>query len=367
MEEIRAFLEANKIFSANEFAKEKVYPQVFRLQDLLSENPWVTQWLESQGDVAAPGHLQPFNIAVWMHGRWEAVGHDAALTELETAIAVPGPIIPFEVMLFDGLSFASSDEAECFKFDNDVELGALELHSDELVFPALDEFPLKCILMDKRQQSDTFGERCLDICRLLTLVRPKGQAVQPKLFTKAWRKNAPFPQGRDMGFPRRPKMRLQAPVIAWELESTNALLGDFMRLAPQNQERVRTVLDHYSFVGSNVTLVEAAIHMRICIEAILMQSDKGDNTHKVSRRGAHMLGGDLNQRLEHCNLLIQAYRAGSSAVHSAEVNRKELKDWDQIQDVLRKLVRCWFDAGAPFLTAEQWKHVELGAEFPPDA
>jgi len=364
MDKIRAFLESDEIFSTKGFAMDYVNRKIFRLAEILSEESRISMWLKTQGDVTAPGHLHPYHIAVWMHGRCDIVGIDAALTELESAVAAPGPIIPIEAMLFDGLKFASSDEVVSFEFSNGIEFTARELSDEHFVFPSLDEFPLACILLETRESSDTFGERCLDICRMLSLVRSSDEAVQPNLFTKGWRKSAPFPQGRDIGYPRRPKMLLQSPVIAMEIRGADNLLQKFEKLSPKTRERIRTVLDHFSFAGSNVTLVEAAVHIRICLEAILMQSDKGDNAYKVSRRGAQMIGGELSQRLYNCKLLTKAYKAGSDAVHGAEVKSQERENWGQIQNVLRQLVRCWFDAGAPKLSSEQWVSIELGGSFP---
>lgn len=365
MDQIREVLKSEPIASTRNFEITYLHPQLVRLEKALLESAFVLSWLKDQCDVADVGYLHPIHVAIWLHDRSQFVGVDVALSELEAVVRKADGVCPVDVMLFDSLGFASSNEVVSFDFVNGISLTALELHEDNLVFPAIDEFPLTCVLTDGHESSGNFTERCLDVCRFLSLARPPCEAVQPKLFTKGWRKDAPFPQGRDIGLVARPRAKLQAPVIQLELQVANEYLRNFEALESKVQDRVRTVLDHYSYCLSNLTLVESAIHMRICLEALLMQSDSGDNTFKVSRRGALMLGGELSERERHCNLIISAYKAGSSAVHSASVKASESTQWSELLKVLQKLTRSWFIAGAPSLSSHEWKLVELGGGFPP--
>lgn len=364
MDKIREVLTSQPLVSAKKFELSYVNPQLARLEAALLESSSVSDWLNVQSDVTNVGHLHPIHVASWLYDRCQDIGVDDALNELAAVVKTGIGVSPINAMLLDRLGFASTAEVARFDFINGISLTALQLHEDEFLFQGIEEFPLNCILTDRQEKSSTFTERCLDVCRFLSLVRPPNKAVQPKLVAMGWRKDAPFPKGRDISFFTRPNARLGANTVLLELHWANDFLRQFELLAVKTQSKVRTVLDHCSYCGSNITLVESAIHMRVALEAMLMQSDSGNNTFKVSRRGALMLGGNLNERLHHCNLITSAYKAGSSAVHSASVKTSESDQWDDLLGVLHKLTRCWFVAGAPSLSSDQWKLVELGAGFP---
>ncbi|WP_157968885.1 hypothetical protein [Tropicimonas sp. IMCC34011] len=365
MDRVREVLSSEPLASARSFEQNWILPQLARIEKAILEDPLVADWLNSQISMTGGAHLHSINVATWLHDRCQSIGLDAALSELEAVVRVGSGILPLDVMLFDSLGFASSNEVVHFEFANGISLAALEVYKDSVVFPAIDEFPLTCILTSQHDSSGRFIERCIDVCRFLSLARPPGQAVQPKLFTKGWRKNAPFPQGRDIGLVSRPRAKLNGPLLHYELKNSNDLLGIFASFAGKDQDVIRTVLDHYSYCGSSLELVESAVHMRICLETLLISSGSGDNLFKVSRRGALMLGGDLVERERNCNLIIGAYKAGSSAVHTASVKSSERSQWREFLGVLQKLVRCWIAAGAPSLSNDEWKLIELGGGFPP--
>ena len=363
MEKIGAYLRSS-IVETHQASPYRTNQIIMELNDLLVGDPTISVWLNAQNDSSSPGRLHPVSVAYWLLERIDSVGIDQTLSELDQATRSE-PIKPIKVMLFDGLSFEVSDDIAKHVFPNDISLSAIEQCS-ELNLSGVDEFPLTCLLLDEANDEDTFGLRCLDVCRCLSLARTSGYAVQPKHFLEAWPKHIPSPGGIRKGWGRRPRASLGPPLTDFDLRNTDRYLTQLSLLEQNNLELARTVLDHYSSAGSNVTIVEAAVHLRICLEAILMEAGgRGDSTFKVALRGALMLGGQMSEKLKNRDLLTKAYGAGSNAVHTAELKKKDIENWAPIQRVSRALIRQWLENGAAKYSTVDWQRVELGGSYPP--
>lgn len=333
------------------------------LEKRLMAEPDFCAWLNSQPIPPDANHLKPIHVAWWLIERSVKVGIKQSCAELTACLTAP-PEGPTDTMLFESLFFTSSDEADPFEFSNGLTFTCLE-RLDGYRLPGIHEFPLHCLLIDKTGAAKDFTGKCLDLCRCLSLARGADQSVQPKFFTSAWREDAPHPRTSHRGVVRRHRAGLVPPMVRAELTRANDWLEKLKMLGDKSGKQARMVLDHWSAASSDIPITESAVHLRICLEAVLMDNDRGDNTFKIATRGALMLGGDLTERKSNRASLKKAYDAGSNAVHGGDLKQGDLDAWGATQRVVRSVVSKWLESGALRLGGAGWQSVELGEDYPP--
>ena len=110
----------------------------------------------------------------------------------------------------------------------------------------------------------------------------------------------------------------------------------------------------------NATLSDKLIEIRIALEALyLRNTDRGLGFH-LATRGAWHLGADFNERREYQQILRDAYRLGSDAVHASgvEYSEKNGKLLADAQELCRKGILKRLDE-----TEEpKWNELILGRE-----
>jgi len=304
------------------------------------------------------------HVSMWLLERSLEFGASHAIAELAEFCQHPRKgCLP--VIVLDQLFFASSDEVVKFHFSNDVTLSA-KCDLDPYRLDDSQLFDLGIVLYPDVQPEDVpkdYFSSIRDVMRCLSLVRPQDEAVLPAYETEMWEIAVPRSYDRRQATFRTPRANLSSPLLDIEIRWAEEWLQKLCNLNTQHLDHVRRVLDLWMSATSSAETRDVAIDVRIILEALFV-TDTGDNTHKVSRRGALMIGGSLAERLDNLNALKAAYGAGSRVVHGRRFRDIDHAATRTVRPLVKRCLQKWISSGAPNLSEKDWETIEMGAEYP---
>jgi Apea-like HEPN len=154
--------------------------------------------------------------------------------------------------------------------------------------------------------------------------------------------------------------------VSIDENAARQVIGQFMALDSDHRDHLLVPLSRLAQSLRHWPMEDAAIDLRTCLEALLIDRDQGEYAHRLSLRGAWILGATANDRRSIYGDLKKAYDIGSKAVHSGRVatgkgvdeKRKQAGDSiHQGQVIARKLLRRMIELG-PSLELDK---VEFGS------
>jgi len=123
---------------------------------------------------------------------------------------------------------------------------------------------------------------------------------------------------------RRSPVSMGPPIIGISVRQADELMTKFRRLTGSQREKLRVPLEKLNEHWAEGGLVQSAIDLRTCVEALYLDGNKeGEFKFRLSLRAANYEGGDLQTRQESLKAIKQAYDQGSKAVHTGKVSRSK--------------------------------------------
>ena len=111
---------------------------------------------------------------------------------------------------------------------------------------------------------------------------------------------------------------------------------------------------------SESSLTDKFIELRVALEALFLDNAQHELRFRLATQGAIYLGESLEKREKFHKILVDAYDAGSTAVHGKEVNNKKRELLKDAQDLCRTGILKMLAEGA----RPDWKKLVLGEKGP---
>ena len=129
----------------------------------------------------------------------------------------------------------------------------------------------------------------------------------------------------------RPLRKLSPPLIEFEANGALQLNNKFLGLSENQKAHLRIPLRKLNEFFAEWDLVQAAIDLRTCLEALFLDGNKeGEFRYRLGLRAALFVGKNLEQRKAVGKAIRKAYDAGSEAVHTGKI-----KKMDQARNYIR--------------------------------
>lgn len=112
-------------------------------------------------------------------------------------------------------------------------------------------------------------------------------------------------------------------------ENTVSVINSYFKLPEKFQHRMIRALDRLNKAMRRSTLGDIALELSIALEAILLDSERGDNRFKVSMRSGIAFSNDLEQRVLCRNVVKKMYDIRSKLVHDgidSPIGNKRMKE-----------------------------------------
>lgn len=316
-------------------------------------------------------------LAIWLLKRAKHVGADSALIEIETYknaenfplyIIMPLPYIHFE----DNYKFNNSIEL-CHINDLSVLLENTNLY--EKYFSEFTRYFLKYTLSQKKlhlnpndplvkesikkySKEITHIVQIFDVTnKLISLMGDVKNGIHASTHHVLTAPDVPRIQAIGCYFYPGKTPKIGLSINKQQLDDTNRLLKKFENLELTDQNKLLVQLTYLNNFGSGEEMADRAINLRVCLESIFMNSDRGDNRYKVSTRGALFLGSNLEERKEIRSTLKKGYDISSDAVHSGKSpTNDKLKTLNQAAELAKQALIKLIENGPV-----NWEDIELQA------
>ena len=149
---------------------------------------------------------------------------------------------------------------------------------------------------------------------------------------------------------------LQTVIKPTELQQADQLTEKFTKLNESFRTKLKIPLYKLSDFGTHDKLVDRAIDLRVCLEAIFLGGGVKDQLrYTLSLRAARFLGSTIEERKKILKVIKGAYDVSSTAVHNGKFSKKDKLDYLEeaaklAQQALIKLIK----EGEP-----NWEEIEL--------
>ena len=346
------------------------------LLDLLSSKPEYgnfDQHLQSLGNSSSSTELK--DLADWLIERANSVGSTQAIDELN-AYNNSHEVKVYEVMLLASVHIDSE-----YRFCNGVELIHAHTLPNQYIasniinnsFNSVLPLPkVESVLMAPYNQeishisntemnagacSPNIPVNELEEARMcLALARPINYGIHAIGHGTVAPDELPFIQSLSgwsvFTFKHPP---LSPAVIEIEMQLADHLLEKFGKLPYSLKSKLIIPIERLNGYSSGATLVDKAIDLRICLEAIFLDDgNKEQLSYRLALRAALFLGNNLAEKKEIMKLMKDAYNVTSTAVHTGKLSGKKVKLLPKSAAVAKQAIIKIINEGVV-----DWQEIEL--------